>query len=223
MERQLTSLGAPPEKIHRIVYGVDADLFCDAKPAEAEAHFLAVGRFVEKKAPLLTLLAFARVRRACPRARLTMIGDGPLHGACLALAYGLRIDDAVAFPGVLDQEGVAEMMKTARAFVQHSLRAADGDSEGTPVAVLEAQAAGLPVVATQHAGIQDVVVEAQTGHLVPERDVEGMAEAMLALARDPARAAAMGQAGRQRVLDHFTRDKSIGRLAGILEELGVGS
>jgi glycosyltransferase involved in cell wall biosynthesis len=50
-----------------------------------------------------------------------------------------------------------------------------------------------------------------------------MAEAMLALARDPARAAAMGQAGRQRVLDHFTRDKSIGRLAGILEELGVGS
>jgi len=114
---------------------------------------------------------------------------------------------------------VAREMAGARAFVQHSLRAADGDSEGTPVSILEAQASGLPVVATRHAGIPEVVLDGETGLLVAERDVDAMAAAMLRLLREPAYAGTMGAAGRRRVQELFTAERSLGLLADILRRV----
>jgi glycosyltransferase involved in cell wall biosynthesis len=219
MVNQLIRLGAPSEKVHRIPYGVDAEVFSAAKPEDVEPHFVAVGRFVDKKAPMLTLRSFAKARQRCPDARLTMIGDGPLRNACLALANALGIADAVNLPGVQPPAGVAETMRSSRAFVQHSIRALDGDSEGTPVAVIEAQSCGLPVVATRHAGIQDIVIDGETGCLVAECDVDGMAEAMVAMARNPHHAASLGRAGRHRVLEEFTLENSLGRLKSLLADV----
>jgi glycosyltransferase involved in cell wall biosynthesis len=108
-------------------------------------------------------------------------------------------------------------MGRVRGAVLHSVTTSDGDVEGTPVSVLEAGAAGLPVVATRHAGIADVVLDGETGLLVAERDVAGMADAVLALIRDPARAAALGRRGRERVAAEFSLDVSIARLWGALE------
>ncbi|MEJ7711475.1 MAG: glycosyltransferase [Pyrinomonadaceae bacterium] len=87
MEEKLISLGAPPEKVHYNPCGVDCDEFSQSYDASTEPPvFLAVGRFVEKKAPQLTILAFAQVHRAHPEAQLRMIGSGPLLDACRRLS-----------------------------------------------------------------------------------------------------------------------------------------
>jgi glycosyltransferase involved in cell wall biosynthesis len=217
MEKQLIALGAPRGKVHLNPCGVDLSQFGGALSAEASPVFVGVGRFVDKKGPLLTLLAFRTVLDRVPDARLVMIGDGPLWEASKQLARALGVAHAVELPGVQSHGQVAGAMRQARAFVQHSLRTSYGDSEGTPVAVLEACATGLPVVSTRHAGIPDVVLDGETGFLVDEGDVEGMAEAMLRLARDPQLAARMGQAGHRRTEQHFSMEKSIRSLWRIIE------
>jgi colanic acid/amylovoran biosynthesis glycosyltransferase len=217
MQQQLISLGAPTAKVHYIPYWVDADQFDDARPAEAPPLLLAVGRFVEKKAPHLTLLAFEKALQQVPEARLTMIGDGPLLGTCKHLVQHFGMEQHVAFPGSREHGFVRDRMAQVRAFVQHSVRASDGDCEGTPLSVTEAQASGLPVVATRHMGIKDVVVDGQTGLLVDEFDVDGMAEAMVRLLREPQTASRMGQEGRGRVLALFSYSHTLQRLSDLLQ------
>jgi glycosyltransferase involved in cell wall biosynthesis len=218
MEHQLGSLGAPVHKVHYNPCGIDLAQFRASGEVAQAPTFLAVGRFVDKKGPQLTLAAFAQVVRQERAARLVMMGDGPLLGACQDLAGGLGIAEAVEFTGAAPHGHVAEIMGRARAFVQHSVRASDGDSEGTPVAVLEAQASGLPVVATRHAGIKDVIVEGETGFLVDEHDVDGMADHMLRLAGDASLAERLGRAGRRRVETHFGLERSLKTLWGIIED-----
>jgi colanic acid/amylovoran biosynthesis glycosyltransferase len=217
MQQRLRGLGAPPGKLHLNPYGVDCGRFGGAAPAEAAPVFLGVGRLVPKKAPHLTLRAFAEVHRHHPEARLRLIGDGPLRDDCRRLARDLGIVAAVAFLGARPHAAVAEEMRRARAFVLHSVVAPSGDREGTPVSILEAGASGLPVVATRHEGIPDVVVEGETGLLVDERDIEAMARHMLRLAREPALAGAMGRAARQHIETNFALDVRIGHLWSILQ------
>ncbi|HJQ32276.1 MAG TPA: glycosyltransferase [Pyrinomonadaceae bacterium] len=217
MQRKLVSLGAAPEKVHYNPYGIDLARFGGADPEAAPPTFLAVGRFVEKKAPQLTLAAFAEVLVEEPDARLRMVGDGPLLEECRAVARRLGIENAVEFLGARGHEEVQAEMRGARCFVQHSVEAANGDCEGTPVGILEASAAGLPVVSTRHAGIPDVVVEGETGLLVEERDVRGMAAHMLSLARDAELAGRMGRAARARATENFSMERSIGNLWAIIE------
>jgi len=212
VQRRLISLGAPPEKVHYIPCGADCAEFGGASPATAPPTFLAVGRFVEKKAPHLTLKAFAQVHSAYPSARLRMIGDGPLLNESRELANTLGIGDSVEFLGTQSHSVVGSEMNQARCFVQHSVEAASGDCEGTPVGILEAGGSGLPVISTRHAGIPDVVIEGETGFLVDERDVDGMAQHMLRIAEDPLLAARLGEAARQRIAEHFSLEKTISAL-----------
>ena len=101
-------------------------------------------------------------------------------------------------------------------FVQHSVEAAGGDREGTPVSVMEAGASGLPVVATRHGGIPDVVVDGETGFLVNEHDTDAMAAAMCRLVSEPALAARLGCAARDRVRNNFSIEQSMSRLWTVL-------
>ena len=215
---RLISLGASPARVHVApVGGVDPRQFALSDPASAPPCFLAVGRFVDKKAPYLTVLAFAQVYRTYPEARLRMIGDGPLRGVCADLARALGIEEAVTFLGEQDHNVVRKELSQARAFVQHSKQAHSGDREGTAISVLEGGAAGLPVVATRHAGILESIVEGETGLLVDEGDVEGMAQHMARLAADPALAQRMGRAARKRVEEHYSSEQCCGRLWSIIE------
>ncbi len=218
MERQLLHLGTPAGKLHYNPYGVDVSLFQGADPAHTPPIFIAVGRFVEKKAPCSTLIAFKMVLEACPEASLIMIGDGRLLGACKELCRSLGISQAVDFRGSCPHPEVASTLRQARVFVQHSVQASYGDSEGTPVAVLEAGATGLPVVATRHAGIQDVVIDGETGLLVEEQDTAAMAAHMLKLALDGDLVEGMGKRARAHIVANYSMDKSIGNLWGILRE-----
>jgi colanic acid/amylovoran biosynthesis glycosyltransferase len=216
MERQLLDVGISREKLFYNPYGVDTELFSGAEPATARPVFVSVGRFIDKKAPHLTLLAFKKVAEKVPDARLKMIGEGELWESCKQLARAVNICHAVEFLGARPHAEVAATMRSARAFVQHSVRSTYGDSEGTPVGVLEAGAAGLPVVATRHAGIKDALIDAETGLLVEEGDVEGMAAHMMRLAHDPHLASRMGKAGRQRIIKEFSMENSINQLWRII-------
>ena len=216
MEKQLLDLGVPREKIHYNVYGVDTNLFRDGRPDKNPPTFIAVGRFVDKKAPQLTLLAFRKVLDRCSSVRLIMIADGPLLESCRHIVHALKMTHAVEFLGPMNHNEVAKIMKGARAFVQHSVTTSHGDSEGTPVGVLEAGSSGLPVVSTRHAGIRDVVIEEKTGFLVDEFDVAGMAERMIALVEHPERALELGRNARKHIEENFSLEESINNLWGII-------
>lgn len=217
MRALLIEMGAPRERVHYCPYGVDCDLFHPGDAAAAPPTALAVGRFVDKKAPHLTIIAFADVHRRNPAARLRMIGDGSLLGSCGDLVSALGLNNAVTFLGHQPHDAIAAEMRSARCFVQHSLIAANGDSEGTPNSILEAGASGLPVISTRHAGIPDVVIEGRTGFLVDEHDVRGMAEAWSRVIDDPALAGSMGRAARQHVSAAFAIESRLGQLWSIIE------
>jgi colanic acid/amylovoran biosynthesis glycosyltransferase len=223
MKNQLVSLGAPLTKIFCNPYGVDCDLFKAADLAHSPPAFLAVGRLVEKKGPHLTILAFVKLLQDVPEAQLRMIGDGPLLGPCQDLVHALGIQESVIFLGAQPHDRVRQEMQQARAFVQHSVQALTGDSEGTPVSIIEAGASGLPVVSTRHAGIPDVVMEGKTGFLVSERDVNGMAHYMRLLTEDPQLASRIGRAARQHIQSRYSMEQSISRLWAIIEASVDGS
>jgi len=204
MRQRLLDLGCPPEKITHTACGYDDTLFTPCNPSQNPPLFVSVGRFDETKAPHLLILAFAKVLEQQPEARLTMIGDGHLLESCKMLAKFLKVSDAVTFTGSLTHEQVAQHLQQARAFVQHSVTTHSNDTEGTPVAILEACASGLPVIATKHAGIPDVVLHNETGLLVEEGDLQGMAAFIVELAKHPQLAAGMGIAAAERMKENFT-------------------
>ncbi|HVU56184.1 MAG TPA: oligosaccharide flippase family protein [Puia sp.] len=217
MYRQLAGLGCPEDKLVLNPYG-PSDIFFSVDNKYSSRDFLAIGRFVDKKAPHYTIRAFKQAVDRHPDAHLTMVGEGPLLEDCKKLVRELRIEENVGFAGVLQPEKIADLVSESLAFVQHSRTAANGDSEGTPVAVLEAGAGGLPVIATRHAGIPDVVVEGHTGLLVEEGDIDGMSQAMIRILDAPDLAGQMGSAARRRIRENFTLKKHIDNINKEIEQ-----
>lgn len=211
---KLAEIGCPEAKLHVSPCGIDPQRF--AVTRRLPQRLLAVGRLVEKKAPDSSIAAFARIAAQYPEARLDLVGDGPLAEKCRALVRQHGLGDRVQLHGVQSSQFVARLMQEASLFVQHSVTATSGDTEGLPVAVLEAMASALPVVSTRHSGIPEAVDDDVTGLLVDEHDVDGMAAAIATLLDDPERAAAMGAAGRRRVLERFTLDHARDRLRAIM-------
>jgi glycosyltransferase involved in cell wall biosynthesis len=218
MRQQLISLGADPKKIYYNPYGVNADQFSGAAPDKASETFVFVGRFTDKKAPHYTIKAFQKVLRECPAAKLIMVGNGELWNQCKKLVNDLQIHHAVELKGILSHGEVSTVLQQARAFVQHSMRTANGDSEGTPNTILEAAATGLPIVSTRHAGIRDAVVHNSTGFLCNEGDTEAMADYMIKLARDPQLAGKMGKASREFIVANFSMNDRIRTLEKIISD-----
>lgn len=186
---QLVELGCPENKVQYLPCYVNLELFHPAERDFSEKSILAVGRFCVTKSPQLTILAFNEVLKKHPDAHLRMIGEdegGGILESCKVLVQSLGISEKVEFLGSLPPEKVAEEMHWSTMFVQHSLTAPDtGDKEGTPVAVMEAMATGLPIVATKHAGIDEMIESGKSGILVDEFDYIRMAEEMTKLLDNP--------------------------------------
>lgn len=214
MKTVLLNLGAPAEKLIYNPCG-PANAFFQIKPVMTQKKFFSVGRFVEKKAPYLTILAFKELLKEHPDATLHLGGDGPLLNVCMDMVKALGLQKSIYFTGVLNSSGVQKNMSDSLAYVQHSITAMHGDSEGAPVAIMEAGASGLPVVSTRHAGIPDIVIDGITGFLVEERDIKGMASQMSKLAGDFNLARTMGCAAKNRIKEYFSLDHHI----DILNEL----
>jgi len=212
MKETLINAGCPADKIIVSVYGPDP-VFFNNHPLYHSQQFIAVGRFVEKKAPGVTIRAFKKVADKYPNATLVMAGDGELLNDCKKLVCDLGLTNKVIIKGVQSSAEIQTLMEGSIAFVQHSVTAPNGDSEGTPVAILEAQAAALPVISTYHAGIPDVVIHNETGLLIEEGDVDGMAENMMKVLQEKDLAKKLGEAGRKRIAENFTLEKHLNSLS----------
>lgn len=196
--QKLVELGCPAEKLHYLPAPAAFDKITYCDHSQKPPVFLCVGRFAEMKSPHLTILAFNEVLKKIPEAKLIMIGKdggGELFEACVILARALKIDTHIEFKGILNHDEVLKEMQNARLLVQHSLTAPiTGDKEGTPVAVMEAMACGLPVVSTRHSGIAELITHGHNGLLVDEYDYMAMAACMIELAGNNKLAANLGLA-----------------------------
>jgi glycosyltransferase involved in cell wall biosynthesis len=168
---------------------------------------LFVGRLVEKKGLTYLLQACQRLADEACRFTLTIIGDGPLAPRHRKEAEDVRAP--VHFLGARSASQVWEELSTADIFCMPSTEAADGDNEGLPIVCLEAQAAGIPVVAFAQGPVPEGVIEGTTAILAPDKSADGLAEALRTLLGDSALRSRMGAAGRAFVRDNFDiRDRS---------------
>jgi colanic acid/amylovoran biosynthesis glycosyltransferase len=217
MAKKLEEMGAPADKIYNASCGVDLGSFVQLDVADTGRNFLAVGRFVEKKSPQSLIKVFRLVVDKFPDAKLWMVGDGPLFEQTRLLISQLSLQDNVILTGVLNPAQIKELMKMMRGFVQHSVTAPNGDSEGTPVTILEASSSGLPIVSTRHAGIKEAVVDGVTGFLVNEHDIDEMANRIMQLCKSADLAVNMGNAGRQYMIENYDIKNRIKLLDSIIQ------
>jgi glycosyltransferase involved in cell wall biosynthesis len=160
---------------------------------------------VPKKAPILTLDAFRQAAASNPSLGLDYVGSGLLLQDAIRFVGEFGMQKAVTLHGGKPHSFVQRLMENGDIFVQHSITDPDdGDEEGLPVAILEAMASGLPVVATRHAGIPEAVEDGVTGFLVEEGDIQSMKDKILLLAQDCKLRHAMGAAGWDRARNRFS-------------------
>ncbi|WP_167342346.1 glycosyltransferase [Nonlabens sp. SY33080] len=216
MKEKLLSINCPEDKLVLNTYG-PRDEFFKVEAQFSKKQLIAVGRFTDKKAPYYTILAFSKIAKQHPDAKLIMAGKGELLNTCKNLVQHLNLQQQVLFPGVIDASAFKNYLKESRAFVQHSITASSGDMEGTPLAVLESSAAGLPVISTTHAGIKDVVQHKISGLLCEEHDVTTMAAHMDTLLSHREQAIEMGKNAKNRIKDDFTLEKHITTLNNLLK------
>ena len=195
--------GIPPRKVERIYYGLDAapapqsvaDLRTELGWAGVPLIGF-VGRLTGQKGVDVLLNAFAIVHRALPTARLLLIGDGPQRAALAALAGGLQISAAVHFAG-WREDARAQMAAL-------NVLAIASRWEGFGLVTLEAMQAGVAVVASRVSALPEIVLDGETGLLVPAANAAKLAAALLALLQDPQRAMQLGENGRLRAAQFFT-------------------
>ncbi|MNL49008.1 GDP-mannose-dependent alpha-(1-6)-phosphatidylinositol monomannoside mannosyltransferase [compost metagenome] len=153
-----------------------------------------------------------------PNAKLVIGGDGNLFEVCKNLVYYLKLENNVFLPGVLSKEDFVGYLENSLAFVQHSITAINGDQEGTPVAILEASAAGLPIIATFHAGIPDVIINEKTGLLINEHDVDAMAQKMIMLLENKEYAIQLGKKGKENIKSNFSQERHLKILNDLVDK-----
>jgi len=208
MKEDLVAIGSIKEKTYVIPCGAH-DRFFNITPKFKQTDFIFIGRFVNMKSPYYTLLAFNILLKKIPDAKLIMIGDGELHNTVSNLSKYFKIENSVNFTKWIEHSKIDEYLEASCCYVQHSIISENGDAEGTPVSILEASAAGLPIISTKHKGIKQAVIHGETGYLVEEHDVDKMAEYMIQVASDMNLAKKMGDAGRIHIKNNYSMEKYI--------------
>ena len=224
MGRTLESIGVPPERVRVVHLGVDPTEFSFRErraPAGDEPIVgLISASFREKKGIPYALEALAHVAAEWPRLRLRIIGDGPDRPQIEALIARLNLEDRVELLGYQPYPRYCEELGKVHFLVAASVTAADGDSEGgAPVCLLEAQACGLPIIATTHCDIPEVTVPDQSAFLAAERDVEGLAAQLRRLLSSPDGWPEMGRAGRRHIETEFDIRRQVERMNEVYREL----
>ncbi len=208
---------APPGRVELVYHGLDFSRFpvfekTTSGDGGKPVVILSVGRLVEKKGTDVLLEALARLPKAL-HWRLVHAGGGPLREKLAQLARRLGIADRVEWRGARTQVELLAEYRAADLFALASRVARDGDRDGLPNVLAEAQSQGLACVATNVSGIPELIEDGSTGLLVAPESPEAFARALALLIADPVRRRALGAAGRQRVQERFGLDANIQRLA----------
>jgi len=202
---QVLKLGCPSNKLHKLSVGLDLDEFAfrERSPEPGKPiRVLTVARLVRKKGHEFSIRAFAKARQEHPQLHYDIVGDGPLRKELEKLVDDLGLRSTVTFHGACDISEVHRRMAESHIFMLASV-SVDGDQEGQGLALQEAQAAGLPVLATNHGAFPEGMVQDQSGFLAPECDVAALAERLGFLVAHPEAWPAMGREGRAFVAGHF--------------------
>ena len=211
---------APRERVSVIRLGLDLEPFRSLPPRGAVRRELGVapnapfvvtvGRLVPIKDHALLLDAFARVAAARPEARLALVGDGPCRAQLESRAARDDLAGRVLFTGW--RRDLPAILADA------DVAALSSRNEGTPVALIEAAAAGVPAVSTDVGGVRQVVRDGETGRLVPPGDADALAAALIELLDDPAARRAMGGRARQVVAPTYCAERLCREIAALYEE-----
>lgn len=204
MRDELIKRGCDPNKILVHRYGINLDDFnSDSRTFNSKKiTFLTVGRLVEKKGIEFSIKAFSKICNELD-CEYHIIGNGHLFKKLKNLVHYLKISDKVKFLGEQNKDVVVREMKLADIFVLTSVTASDGDQEGVPVSLTEAQAMGLPVISSFHSGIPELVLHQKTGLLSGEKDIPDIAKNMLILAQNNDLRREYSVHSRKRVLSEF--------------------
>lgn len=203
-----------PDAVRYWTHGVDLDRF---RPVERSddpevVQLLMVGRFTEKKGHRYALQAFDRVISSGKSAHLTFIGSGELEAWCRDFVREKRLQAHVTFAGVKTQDETARRLAHSDVALVPSVVARNHDREGSPTVAKEASACGVPVIATWHAGLPEIVSDGETGFLVQERDIMSLADRMTRLIEDAALRRSFGRAARVRMEREFDLWKKVAEL-----------
>lgn len=217
MDERLVAHGCPSEKLVRFPLPVDTESF-QYTPSSGNSiktvTLLSVCRLVEKKGITYVLDALKNLKEDYS-IQYQIAGDGPLRKKLERQVAESNLEDIVTFEGWKSSDEVAELMSKSDIFVQTSVTSVDGDKEGTPTVLLEAQARGMPVISTYHAGIPEIVDDGNSGILVPERDSTAIESALRQLISDPLKWKVYGQNGRVLVENRHSLEAVAKRLKKI--------
>lgn len=206
-------------KFCRVYNGIDMSRFAASEIPSGRPLILSVGRYIEKK-------GFCTLVEACARLEgmdfeCQIIGHGPLEESLKEQAALLGVENRVHITGPKTESEIRSLLARARMFVLPCLTAHDGSMDNLPTVIMEAMAAGLPVVSTEVAAVPEMVADGVTGHVVPERNPEAMAGAMKRLLEDKGAAREMGRRGREKCRELFDLQATSSSLCEILKAHGA--
>jgi glycosyltransferase involved in cell wall biosynthesis len=229
MQRDLISLDCPANKILVHHTGVNVDRFVYKMPRSSDSRLriLTICTYEERRGFPYLIRAFAKVLQSFPQGELRIIGRPAEHNVVTrevdALIRELNLDDHVTQVGRVEYSRLTEEYHNADIFALSSVTGMlDGDKEGIPTVLLEAQATGLPVVSTKHAGIPEAVLDGQSGYLTNERDIDALAEKLCVLLGDRHLRERMGIAGREHIEKEFNIVTQVQKLERIYDRLVEG-
>lgn len=206
----LIAVGCEPSKIVVLHSGIECNKFryIDRRLAEDEpVRILTIGRLTEKKGICYAIEAVARVIASGRNVSFTIVGEGALRNDLQRLCDELGVSKFVKLIGWRRHNEVVNLIEASHLLLAPSVTGADGDEEGIPNSVKEAMATGMPTVCTNHGGIPELIEHGVSGYMVPERDVEAMADRLLYLIDHPQTWAVIGRAARTRVFAEFDTEK----------------
>lgn len=212
--------GFPEHKLMVHYIGTDVEAFKPATDISAQGNnIIHVARLTEKKGTTYLLRAFSILANSYPDATLTIVGDGPLRSSLEEEARTLGVAPRVHFLGSVPFEKTQQLIARSTMLILPSITAANGDAEGLGMVTQEAGALGIPVVVSDSGGIAEAVVNEQTGYIVPEKNVEALADRIGRLLGDHGMARQMGLYAREHIEKNFNIKKQSAKLEGIYGEV----
>jgi colanic acid/amylovoran biosynthesis glycosyltransferase len=222
MFNKVMELGCPQEKLIKLPVGVNCTNYRFRQrnlSINEPIKIITVARLVEKKGLEYSVKAIASVAQEYPNLIYKILGEGLLRESLQKLIQELGMETKIQLLGWKTKDEVCELYDDSHIFILSSVTAENGDKEGQGLVLQEAQAMGLPVLATLHNGFPDSVLDGQSAFLVPERDVEALAAKLIFLIQHPEQWAEMGRVGRKFVETHFDIENLNEQLVDIYQEL----
>lgn len=217
---KLLKLGCPEDQMVKLQMGTDINRidFRERKiQPDGRINVLSVGRLVEMKGREYAIKAMAKIISDYPNVKYNIAGDGPLRESLQELIDQLGMSDSIKLLGWVSSDDLDELYRSSHIFLHPSVVASSGNMEGQGVVLGEAQAHGMPVVATNHNAFPDSILDGESGFLVPEKDVDALSEKLGYLVENPDLWPQMGRTGREFVEKNFACDILNKRLEQIYE------